>query len=168
MHTTHHLDDYCPCCNAPLLAIKTVFKRAVEYLTVYPDGKPPTDTGGDVDSNAEITVLDSAVIGDFCDSKCARARVPGLLAERGLNVLPPDHGLMETCAQCGGVVYMNLPHVAYVTLDVMEMGGEADVYDWFCWCVVCNRCDGDLAAEEWQMLDDERLLDTQSKMTIAR
>ena len=76
---------------------------------------------------------------------------------RGVKDTGGGAGPIEVCAKCGGLVDMTQPHVSYSyhdqTLEVKPWLSSIEVHYAECLAEVCIRCDGDVAADEMNLIE---------------
>lgn len=141
-------NDYsnCEMCNRKLKKHFYSFDRHVEQAHYGSD-----------DGQTEISVLRAETVAAYCSAKCAWASIIPELAERGLKHTGGGVGPIEVCAKCGGLVDMSQPHVSYTyhdqTLDEKPWLSSIQVHDAEGLADVCIRCDGDVAADEINLLE---------------
>ena len=141
-------NDYgkCDVCNKQLEPHFYSFERQVEQARYDRE-----------DGQTEIKVLRSETIASYCSAKCAWASIIPGLAERGIKRTGGGEGPIEVCAKCDGLVDMTQPHINYSyfdqTLDVKPWLTSIEVHYAEGLAVVCVRCDGDVAADEMNLME---------------
>ena len=144
------IEDFgcCGACAASLTARYTSLNRLVERTDYDRPGETPDD-------QATITTLRDDVLGEYCDAVCAMPSALLVLFERGLRHAGGGAGPIETCAKCGGPVDLTEPHVTYQLMDQTETRKpwliSIQPHDAEVLAYVCQRCDGDLAADEFSV-----------------
>jgi hypothetical protein len=128
----------CDFCQKPLSARRMTLERTVE--TISYQGEAKTMEG--IVRQAQVNLISADQAAQFCGPTCADVGIPHYLSTHGIKILPPGVNPIETCAKCGGPVYMTEPHIAYSRLDETVASTTITVHEGEYLCVVCVHCGG--------------------------